>query len=428
MKKLKTFLRVCLLNAKHNVFTSETFSFLLATFGIISIPFSKRTAAVNLMRSHRNTRRVSRKIFLERAMKRWQLFEPDLIDSLLPPFDPGGASVSHDWISQIKQPSPGEKGVALVMFNDAFEKLRYQFDIARLLEDYYLVLEPSCSGYCIPEILQFIRYQDSPVIVQSSEYRDFDFLNRLQANFIPVEYGASDWNDDRVFIDLEMEKIYDCCYVAMWNDVKRHHALFRAVAKIGDPNYKVALAGASWNLSTQDIRDLAAYYGVEDNIVILEGYRHPRIREVYNQSKVQVLMSIREGSNKTIFEGFFCNVPGILLANNLGVNKSYINEETGKLVDERDLAKTLIWFREHYREFKPRRWAMDNISCKVTTAKLEKLLAETARSRGEKWTTPIAIKVNRGSYPREYDTGGEFPQLDTAKYRRTDVKTPAQNS
>ncbi|MCP4566778.1 MAG: hypothetical protein GY841_04260, partial [FCB group bacterium] len=191
---------------------------------------SKKNAAANLMRSHRNTRKVSRKIFLERLMTRWHLFDPDIIDSLLPEFDPGEAPVSHDWISQIKEPSGEEKGVALVMFNDAFEKLRAEFDIARLLRDYYLVLEPSCSGYCIPEILQFIRYSDSPVIVQSSEVRDFDFLKRLNGNFIPVDYGASDWNDDRVFVDLEMEKIYDCCYVAMWNDVKRHHALFRAVA------------------------------------------------------------------------------------------------------------------------------------------------------------------------------------------------------
>jgi len=264
--------------------------------------------------------------------------------------------------------------------------------------------------------------------VQSSEIRDFDFLNRLESNFIPVDFGASDWNDDRVFIDLGMEKTYDCCYVAMWNDVKRHHALFRAVAGIGDPSYKVALAGSSWNMSTQDIRDLAAYYGIDENIVILEGYRHPRIREVYNQSKVQVLMSIREGSNKTIFEGFFCNVPGIVLANNVGVNKTYVNEQTGRLIDEKDLTETLIWFREHYRAFQPRQWALDNISCRVTTAKLERLLSETARSRGEKWKKPIAVKVNRGSFPRYYDSGEEFPQLDAGKYSRGDLKNAADEA
>jgi len=428
VRKLKTFFIICKLDAKHNVYTSETFSLVLLWYGMLWLLISKKKAAANLMRSHRNTRKVNRKIFLERLMARWQLFDPDIIDSLLPEFDPGEASVSHDWISQIKEPSGEEKGVALVMFNDAFEKLRAEFDIAHLLEDYYLVLEPSCSGYCIPEILQFIRYSDAPVIVQSSEVMDFDFLNRLNSNFIPVDYGASDWNDDRVFIDMKMEKIYDCCYVAMWNDVKRHHALFRAVAGIGDPNYRVALAGASWNMSTQDVRDLAAYYGIEDNIVILEGYRHPRIREVYNQSKVQVLMSIREGSNKTIFEGFFCNVPGIVLANNVGVNKTYVNKQTGKLVDEKDLTDTLAWFREHYREFQPRQWAMDNISCLVTTAKLEKLLSETARARGEKWVTPIAVKVNRGSFPRYYDSGEEFPQLDTLKYRRTALGTIANES
>jgi hypothetical protein len=375
------------------------------------------------MRAHRNTRRQRRRRFLERLFQKYGLLEPAVIDAQFGIYDPKIQVVHPEWIFQLKEPTADEKGVLLVMFNDTYEKLRAWYDIEAILKDYFLVLEPSVSMYCLPQIMQFLRYKDHPIIIQATERLDYEFLERLNSNLLPVDFGASDWNNDKVFVDLGLDRIYDCVMVAMWNDVKRHHVLLRAVRDIGDPSYRLALAGVDWNMTADDIRDIARFYGVDRQVDIFEGYGHPEINRLYNQSRVQVLLSLREGSNKTLFEGFFTNTPAILIENNIGVNKSYINEQTGKLVSEKELPYWLNWFRDHYRDFSPREWAMQNISCPVTSEKLERALQRVAAGAGEPWTRPIAVKVNKGSYPRYYYPDQKLPPFDDNRYRLADSES-----
>lgn len=421
MKRIRDIIKVRHLTIKHSAKTRESFSFLLLVAGILLLPVSRLLSALNLMRSHRNSSRIQRKLLIEKMLNFRHLLDPDVSDRLIPDFDPVLKKVSPQWMFKLKEHTTTEKGVLLIKFNDTFEKLRAEFDIARLLADYHIVLEPSCSGYCIPEILQFTRYRDSSIIVLASEPMDFDFLKRLNSNLIPIEIGSSDWINDKVFTDMALERKFDCVMVAMWNQVKRHQALLKVVAEIADPTFRVALAGAPWDMTVQDIRDLIAFYGIERNVEIFEGYRHPQINILYNQSKVQVLMSLREGSNNATCEGFFANLPGIVLKNNMGVNKNYINDRTGRLIEEKDLKDTLLYFRENYSNFRPRKWALENISCPVSTAKLEKKLKEIAFGRGERWETPIAVRVNNGSYPAYYEDGVELTPFEADKYCRGDI-------
>lgn len=288
----------------------------------------------------------------------------------------------------------------------------------RLLNDYFLVLEPSHSGYCFPDILQYLSYEDEDIIVQATEESDLSFLKRLGRNLIPVDFGASDWIDDRVFRPLGLKKEFDCVMVAMWNDVKRHHVLMATVQTMNDPTYRVALAGGAWNRTLRDMQKMAKYYGVNRNITFFEALPQREVNELLNRSKVNVLLSLREGSNKSIFEGFFADVPGLVLSNNLGVNKQYINDETGRLATERELAGQLAWFRTGYRQFGPRAWAERNISCPRTTAKLQTALELISRKKGLPWTRPLATKVNRGSYQEYYHSQETLPPLDLEKYRR----------
>jgi glycosyltransferase involved in cell wall biosynthesis len=206
--------------------------------------------------------------------------------------------------------------------------------------------------------------------------------------------------------------------VAAWNQVKRHHVLLKALREIGDPTYRVALVGYQWDLSREDIEAMADYYGVRENVVIFQDLDRPSVNEILNKSKVNLLLSLREGANKSIFEGFFADVPGIVLKNNLGVNKSYINAQTGRLIEEKELAATLQWFRSEYKRFHPRAWAEANISCRVTTRKLEEVLKEISRKLGEPWTRPLAVRIKLGYYQEYYDAAEGLEPVNMDKYRR----------
>ena len=87
--------------------------------------------------------------------------------------------------------------------------------------------------------------------------------------------------------------------------------------------------------------------------------------------------------------------PAIVLKDNIGVNKNYINDLTGALIHEKDLKKTLQYFRENYSKYDPRAWAANNISPVITTDLLNRTIREHSLLNGNKWTADIAIKVNR---------------------------------
>ncbi|MFH2035669.1 MAG: glycosyltransferase, partial [Candidatus Zixiibacteriota bacterium] len=291
------------------------------------------------------------------------------------------------------------------------------YDLNKILNDYYLVLEPSYSGYCTPEVLEFLKYDQHKIVIQCYEEMDMAFIKRLNLNLIPIELGTNNWVDERIFEDMNREKKYDCIMVAMWSPIKRHNLLFKAVKQINDPNLKICLIGSPWAGSTTNtIRNMARFYGIENQVEIFENLPPNEVNRLFNLSKVHLLLSYKEGGNKAICEGFFANVPSIILNENIGGNRRFINEHTGRLCDKNSLAETIKYMRENYRRFNPRKWALENISATASTAILEQKLKEIAESNGELWTRPIAVKVNKPELTYYHDNVDLKP-LDFEKYK-----------
>jgi len=313
-----------------------------------------------------------------------------------------------------------EKGVLLVAGHHG--ELYRLVDVERLTRDYYLVFEPGWSGYASEDILHYCLFKDCPIVIMCPELDDYEFIKYLDTNLIPVRFGASDWVDPRIFRPIEgFDKDFDAVMVAVWGKYKRHHVLFHALRGIRRSGARVALAGMPWQGTREEIEMLVDYYEVGSHVTIFENLSPVEVNEVLNRSKVNMILSLREGANRSIFEGFFADVPGIVLRRNIGINKDYINQYTGKLVEENELAQALLWFREHWKDFSPRVWALANISPEVTTAKLNHLLKGIAESRGELWTTDIVAKCNspEPTYYPDPSVAKDFPTINDilADYR-----------
>lgn len=289
-----------------------------------------------------------------------------------------------------------ERGVFLITFTHLFGELAHQVDVAQLTREYTLVLEPSWSGYAIPEILQFAETAVTPVFVMATEPRDFAFLERFDPQLVPLPFGASNWVDPEVFRPTPgWHRVFDAGYIGFWGAVKRHHALFRAMRRLGDPTYRVALIGGPWEGTRHEVAALARLYGVLPQLTFFEKLTPEEVSEVIGQCKVSLLLSRKEGSNRGLFESMFAGTPALLIRENLGVRKDYLTEETGRIVPERELASALRWFRDHGGDFEPRPWAMANISPTATTAALNEALRKHAAARGEDWTVDCVRKANR---------------------------------
>lgn len=285
------------------------------------------------------------------------------------------------------------RGVLLIKFTETFRFFYHRVDIAQLMRYFHVVLEPSWSGYCLPEILLWARFPD-PIIVQASEALDRDFLSELSTNLVPIEIGASDWVDHRVFRPLDVPKEFDVIYVANLTPMKRVNVYLRAVSEIvrARPGFRAALVVSSFGGSKQEFEQLLRWYGIGPQLTVLMNQTQAQLNDIVNRSRVSVLLSRKEGSNKTLFESMFAGTPVILIDNNIGVNKQYVNEHTGCLAGESELASAILRFSEGGISLRPRDWAIANISPERSTAKLAAKLREVGAD--EPGDGDLLVKAN----------------------------------
>lgn len=348
----------------------------------LSHPFGTRLQYLNLLMLESRLSSGSRTTYLiAKRLPEIQGQLPHLVNHPTPDY-----SLDRDGFRAIVLRAPRwshtgfQRGVMLIKFTETFRFFFHQIDIDRLLQYFRVVLEPSWSGYCLPEILMWTCYSD-PIVIESSEARDRAFLTALNTNLKPIEIGASDWVDHRVFRPLGTPKLFDVIYVANLTPMKRVNVYLKALKTIrkSHPNFRAAIVLSTWGGNQVAFEQMVRLYKLEKNLTVLMNQTQSQLNELVNQSRVSVLLSRKEGSNKTLFESMFADTPVILISNNVGVNKDYINEHTGILATESELPGAILKVANDAR-FRPREWAMENISPERSTAKLEAKLVEIGDS------------------------------------------------
>jgi len=291
--------------------------------------------------------------------------------------------------------SEREKGVLLVQYNESVCKVVSLFDVPRLAQKYRFVVEPSTWGYQNPYF--FLLYGlETAVLFEAQYHGDHDYIKRLGGNFHASRIGAGDWVDFSLFSPgREEEKKFDLIMVANWLSFKRHRLLFRSLAPVRDKIGAIALVGyPDGGRTKEDIMDEARRYGVADKMVIFEKVPQARGAEVIRSSRFGLLLSRKEGANRGIYECFFSDVPIMLSASNMGVNRDHVNKQTGMVVEDQQLTEGLLRMKEGYAAFTPRAWAEKNTGYINATRMLNEQLRRIALAEGEEWTRDIFTKKN----------------------------------
>ena len=102
----------------------------------------------------------------------------------------------------------------------------------------------------------------------------------------------------------------------------------------------------------------------------------------------------KEGANKAMYESLFSDVPVIVYRHHRGINLEHINEQTGVLYGNQDLASAILRVLEDLGQFRPREWAGRHTGCYNSTAGLCAALRQMTSRSGGRWTCDIAPKVN----------------------------------
>jgi glycosyltransferase involved in cell wall biosynthesis len=296
----------------------------------------------------------------------------------------------------IKSPNHNEHGVIVVDYLYVFPLLIKLFDIQKIASKYYIVLEPSWSGYCTSEILLYYQFK-FPVFIESAEKKDTSFIESMGHNLIPVPIAANWWIDHRLMpMDHHQSRDIDIIMIAAWAKYKRHYAFFRHIYELkkSHPFIKVVLVGYPLDRTKDDITTDAKITGIIDNIEIYENISSEYVAHLLCRSKAHVLWSRREGFNRAIIEAMFADVPVILREGfNYGDPYPYINTLTGCYANEYTLSGILDNIISGRTQYHPRKWVENHMTCHNATTILGNKIREYAINCGENWKTDLTVKI-----------------------------------
>lgn len=285
-------------------------------------------------------------------------------------------------------------GVLLIKFTETLRFYAHHVDRERLLRYFRVIVEPSWTGYALPEILSF-GWGDAPVLVQASDRADRAFLAQIGGGLLPVPLGSGEWVDDEVFHDRsDEETVYDAVYVANYTAIKRVPAFLRAVAAATrlKPTFKAALVCSRWGKQRQAVAAAIRWFGLSGAVDWYEALEQGEVAQVVRRARCCVLMSRKEGSNRSLFEGMFAGTAAVLIDENVGVNRDRITDEGGVVCAEADLPQVLLEIAKGDRRFRSRQWALRNIAASVSTRRVEEILRETFPEDGA--VGQLLVKVN----------------------------------
>jgi glycosyltransferase involved in cell wall biosynthesis len=296
------------------------------------------------------------------------------------------------------EPTTGERGVLMIKYSETILAMAAMFDLSALASRYMIVVEPSFWGYQDARFLLYLG-ADLDVLVQSPRQADFEFIENLRTNLVPIRVGAGEWGDPDVFRPraVDREPAFDVVMVAAWDPLKRHEVFFRAAAHLKQDRgrrLRIALIGYDLSWTREPIQQLLREYDLERQCTIFEDVPHAEVARVVAHSRVSLLLSQREGANKAIYESMLCGTPIIVYRHQRGINLSHVNAHTGLFANDDELADAVAYVLDHPRAFDPRGWALENVGYAHATRKINAALLEMTRRRGAPWTSDVVAKKN----------------------------------
>jgi glycosyltransferase involved in cell wall biosynthesis len=242
-------------------------------------------------------------------------------------------------------PSGTQKGILTIAYNYAIPSFFYLFKYEEIMKRYHIVLEPSTARFLMPEILICDDLAD-PVYVQAGEPRDAEFLQRFSKSLIPVPIAANWWLNTQIFNNHTPEKKeFDIIMVSTFTKLKRHYLLFEAMNKLKSEGklLTAVLIGYQGRYTKNDIEEMAIKAGVENQVVVLDNLSPTEIASYYRRSKINVLLSKREGTPRTMIEGLHCGVPAMLREGfNFGYKYDYMTPKSGVYYQDNSLAEDML--------------------------------------------------------------------------------------
>lgn len=322
--------------------------------------------------------------------------------------DPTSPVVIRNAILLKPHVSKREKGLLLVSFETELLKLARSPGFERFSLEYRLLFLPTWQPFFSTALfIVGARARDTFWILPSST-ENLDDCPDLAPHARGLPFQASSWVDDcRVAAD-RAGRPYDLLMVANFAKYKRHWRLFQALREL-PPSISCVIAGRPLgSRSVEALRREAEAFGVLDRIVILQDPDDATLEGIFAKARLFCALSHKEGSYVAIAEALMADTPVAMFANAIVGSKEYIHEETGFLFTMGEsLSRQLLAALGASESKRPRAWAQQNISARLNSERLNKLLESEAVRSAEEWTIDVESFHCRHFEFRYYDPSAE---------------------
>jgi glycosyltransferase involved in cell wall biosynthesis len=286
--------------------------------------------------------------------------------------------------------SPREKGVLLITFEDQWMRVLRSGHAAAIARRYDLILGPSASPPPDLELLLMARLWPGRLFTLLSNLKDASLMRMLSRRLTPIPLLASSWVDPAPFVPhLSQSRDYDIVMLAHFDPVKRHWLFFDALRRL-PRHYRVLLMGVPLGIHTEEkFWAEARAFGVQDRFDLHVRPTRDEVMAGLARGRVSLVFSRQEGSCIAVSESLFADTPVGLFGNARIGSRAFINEQTGTLLRRYRLADRLQRFVENAGAYRPREWALANISCHVSREVLNLHLRRAAEREGMPWTRDV---------------------------------------
>jgi glycosyltransferase involved in cell wall biosynthesis len=283
-----------------------------------------------------------------------------------------------------------EPGFLVVSFEGELQKLMDLEGFADLEREYRIIFLPTWQPFYSVALCRLAARSSKTFFVMPSAFAEERLCQEFSGLCYYLPFHAASWVRGDFYADPARAKTIDILMLANFARHKRHWKLLEALRSVSGAR-RVVLAGVPMGKRSSDaLREEAALFGVQDRIEIVEAATDTKLREILRDSRLLCAMTHKEGSCIAVAEALMAGVPVAMFAKAKIGSKSYVNEQTGFLLDaDEPLGPQLENALAVAPRLEPQAWARREIAAEVNSRKLDKLLKQWASSEGLDWTRGI---------------------------------------
>ncbi len=295
----------------------------------------------------------------------------------------------------------GERGVLYSLFEYNWARIAAGTDLRALMCQYDVIWVASWSPTDYLPLARILADSDvnTPIYVQASNMNEVPLLEAFHPRVRVIPFLPCESLDSNAFRPLPRdERDIDLLVISNWAPFKRHFELFRALCSL-PANLRIVCVGQPEAGHTLDeIRRLAASYGVPQQIEFHQSIPLADVRALQTRAKAAAIFSRREGHCMSAVEALFADASlGLMDGGHVGPI-IYINEATGIRLRSGHVGDDLTRLITEAPMRTPRDWALAHLGSDRAAAKLNGWLKERAADRALPWSTDISL-ISWAPYP-----------------------------